>query len=544
MEDYSIEYYEAVAASYQLQALKDRIETENKLRLYDESVKSIFQAIGNMAKSAISLLLKILMGIKTVIFGIFSFIFKKVKDKLKGDRVDIYSGGGGGSDYSSVNIGRVGRQPEIIRAANLKMMTLRAKEAIRKYGGLRDGEATLRIRKRLDNIISNEEGKPLTDEMINDISREAVKDIRVDIDKTSNGVFVISKDIANLVLDVVRGNIAEDKAFDGTKYSDILRQYPFEDFEDIDTYFDKVEKIQALSKNDKYYITDFMSDTLVNADSLMLVAMIYQTTPNSIMTIKRIKIDTDGNANRKPTDAEITQLQKEISTGYSTVFEGLSEKTATEYTNLILSIDDKLKGSPDVAKLESRIINETKGKVQNIPILDDKTLSALVNILQDVKFVRNSNLAEIKNTLVFSEFRKLSDNEKTVYAIARSARINSETRIAAKLMKVIEDNKIELNDLSKSINALHSKGKEIRDKLNEFQSDETLQFDEYSTKIALENILNRSINITLVVSKIVDISQKFIRNVNNPFYKKIQEDISTVVQALYYISAKSDDDDK
>ena len=109
-------------------------------------------------------------------------------------------------------------------------------------------------------------------------------------------------------------------------------------------------------------------------------------------------------------------------------------------------------------------------------------------------------------------------------------------------MKVIDDNKIELNDLSKSINALHSKGKEIRDKLNEFQSDETLQFDEYSTKIALENILNRSINITLVVSKIVDISQKFIRNVNNPFYKKIQEDISTVVQALYYISAKSDVD--
>lgn len=537
-----MEYFEAVAATYQLQALKDRIETENKLRLYDESVKSIFQAIGNMAKSAISLLLKILMGIKSVIFGIFSFIFKKVKDKLKGDRVDIYSSGGGGSDYSSVNIGRVGRQPEIIRAANLKMMTLRAKEAIRKYGGLRDGEATLRIRKRLDNIISNEEGKPLTDEMINDISREAVKDIRVDIDKTSNGVFVISKDIANLVLDVVRGNIAEDKAFDGTKYSDILRQYPFEDFEDIDTYFEKIEKIQALSKNGKYYITEFMSDTLINADALMLVAMIYQTTPNSIITIKRIKINTDGNANRKPTDAEITQLQKEINTGYSTVFEGLSEKTATEYTNIILSIDDKLKGSPDVAKLESRIINETKGKVQNIPILDDKTLSSLVNILQDVKFVRNSNLAEIKNTLVFSEFRKLSDNEKSVYAIARSARINSETGIAAKLMKVIEDNKIELNDLSKSINALHSKGKEIRDKLNEFQSDETLQFDEYSTKIALENILNRSINITLVVSKIVDISQKFIRNVNNPFYKKIQEDISTVVQALYYISAKSDDD--
>lgn len=539
-----MEYFEAVAATYQLQALKDRIETENKLRLYDESVKSIFQAIGNMAKSAISLLLKILMGIKSVIFGIFSFIFKKVKDKLKGDRVDIYSGGGGGSDYSSINIGRVGRQPEIIRAANLKMMTLRAKEAIRKYGGLRDGEATLRIRKRLDNIISNEEGKPLTDEMINDISREAVKDIRVDIDKTSNGVFVISKDIANLVLDVVRGNIAEDKAFDGTKYSDILRQYPFEDFDDTDTYFDKVEKMQALSKGGKYFIADFMTDTLINADALMLVAMIYQTTPNSIMTIKRIKINTDGNANRKPTDAEITQLQKEINTGYSTVFEGLSEKSATEYTNLILSIDDKLKGSPDVAKLESRIINETKGKVQNIPILDDKTLSELVNILQDVKFVRNSNLAEIKNTLVFSEFRKLSDNEKTVYAIARSARINSETRIAAKLMKVIEDNKIELNDLSKSINALHSKGKEIRDKLNEFQSDETLQFDEYSTKIALENILNRSINITLVVSKIVDISQKFIRNVNNPFYKKIQEDISTVVQALYYISAKSDDDDK
>ena len=539
-----MEYFEAVAATYQLQALKDRIETENKLRLYDESVKSIFQAIGNMAKSAISLILKILMGIKTVIFGIFSFIFKKVKDKLKGDRVDIYSGGGGGSDYSSVNIGRVGRQPEIVRAANLKMMTLRAKEAIRKYGGLRDGEATLRIRKRLEGIIANEEGKPLTDEMINDISREAVKDIRVDIDKTSNGVFVISKDIANLVLDVVRGNIVEDKAFDGTKYSDILRQYPFEDFEDIDTYFEKIEKIQALSKNGKYYITEFMSDILINADALMLVAMIYQTTPNSIMTIKRIKINTDGNANRKPTDAEITQLQKEINTGYSTVFEGLSEKTATEYTNIILSIDDKLKGSPDVAKLESRIINETKGKVQNIPILDDKTLSTLVNILQDVKFVRNSNLAEIKNTLVFSEFRKLSDNEKSVYSIARSARINSETRIAAKLMKVIEDNKIELNDLSKSINALHSKGKEIRDKLNEFQSDETLQFDEYSTKIALENILNRSINITLVVSKIVDISQKFIRNVNNPFYKKIQEDISTVVQALYYISAKSDDDDK
>ena len=541
-----MEYFEAVAATYQLQALKDRIETENKLRLYDESVKSIFQAIGNLAKSAISLILKILMGIKTVIFGIFGFIFKKVKDKLKGDRVDIYSGGGG-SDYSSVNIGRVGRQPEIIRAANLKLMTLRAKEAIRKYGGLRDGEATLRIRKRLEGIITNEEGKPLTDEMINDISREAVKDIRVDIDKTSNGVFVISKDIANLVLDVVRGNIAEDKAFDGTKYSDILRQYPFEDFEDIDTYFDKVEKIQALSKGGKYFIADFMTDTLINADALMLVAMIYQTTPNSIMTIKRIKINTDGNANRKPTDAEITQLQKEINTGYSTVFEGLSEKTATEYTNIILAIDDKLKNSPDVAKLESRIINETKGKVQNIPILDDKTLSTLVSILQDVKFVRNSNLAEIKNTLVFSEFRKLSDNEKTVYAIARSAiarsaMINSETRIAAKLMKVIDDNKIELNDLSKSINALHSKGKEIRDKLNEFQSDETLQFDEYSTKIALENILNRSINITLVVSKIVDISQKFIRNVNNPFYKKIQEDISTVVQALYYISAKSDDD--
>ena len=536
-----MEYFEAVAATYQLQALKDRIETENKLRLYDESVKSIFQAIGNLAKSAISLILKILMGIKTVIFGIFGFIFKKVKDKLKGDHVDIYSGGGG-SDYSSVNIGRVGRQPEIIRAANLKLMTLRAKEAIRKYGGLRDGEATLRIRKRLDNIIKNEEGKPLTDEMINDISREAVKDIRVDIDKTSNGVFVISKDIANLVLDVVRGNIAEDKAFDGTKYSDILRQYPFEDFEDIDTYFEKIEKIQALSKNGKYYIADFMSDTLINADSLMLVAMIYQTTPNAIMTIKRIKINTDGNANRKPTDAELTQLQKEINTGYSTVCEGLSEKTATEYTNIILAIDDKLKNSPDVAKLESRIINETKGKVQNIPILDDKTLSTLVSILQDVKFVRNSNLAEIKNTLVFSEFRKLSDNEKTVYAIARSAMINSETRIAAKLMKVIDDNKIELNDLSKSINALHSKGKEIRDKLNEFQSDETLQFDEYSTKIALENILNRSINITLVVSKIVDISQKFIRNVNNPFYKKIQEDISTVVQALYYISAKSDDD--
>ena len=537
-----MEYFEAVAATYQLQALKDRIETENKLRLYDESVKSIFQAIGNMAKSAISLILKILMGIKSVIFGIFSFIFKKVKDKLKGDRVDIYSSGGGGSDYSSVNIGRVGRQPEIVRAANLKMMTLRAKEAIRKYGGLRDGEATLRIRKRLEGIITNEEGKPLTDEMINEISREAVKDIRVDIDKTSNGVFVISKDIANLVLDVVRGNIAEDKAFDGTKYSDILRQYPFEDFEDIDTYFEKIEKIQALSKNGKYYITEFMSDALINADALMLVAMIYQTTPNSIMTIKRIKINTDGNANRKPTDAEITQLQKEINTGYSTVFEGLSEKTATEYTNIILSIDDKLKGSPDVAKLESRIINETKGKVQNIPMLDDKTLSSLVNILQDMKFVRNSNLAEIKNTLVFSEFRKLSDNEKSVYAIARSARINSETRIAAKLMKVIEDNKIELNDLSKSINALHSKGMEIRDKLNEFQSDETLQFDEYSTKIALENILNRSINITLVVSKIVDISQKFIRNVNNPFYRKVQEDISTVVQALYYISAKSDDD--
>lgn len=536
-----MEYFEAVAATYQLQALKDRIETENKLRLYDESAKSIFQAIGNMAKSAISLLLKILMGIKSVIFGIFSFIFKKVKDKLKGDRVDIYSGGGGGSDYSSINIGRVGRQPEIIRAANLKMMTLRAKEAIRKYGGLRDGEATLRIRKRLEGIVTNEEGKPLTDEMINDISREAVKDIRVDIDKTSNGVFVISKDIANLVLDVVRGNIAEDKAFDGTKYSDILRQYPFEDFEDIDTYFDKIEKIEALSKGGKYFIADFMTDTLINADSLMLVAMIYQTTPNAIMTIKRIKINTDGDANRKPTDSEITQLQKEINTGYSTVFEGLSEKTATEYTNIILAIDDKLKNGPDVAKLESRIINETKGKVQNIPILDDKTLNTLASILQDMKFVRNSNLAEIKNTLNFVEFKKLSDSEKTTYVIARSDLADIETGIAAKLMKVIEDNKIELNDLSKSINALHSKGKEIRDKLNEFQSDETLQFDEYSTKIALENILNRSINITLVVSKIVDISQKFIRNVNNPFYKKIQEDISTVVQALYYISAKSDD---
>ena len=544
MEDYSMEYYEAVAATYQLQALKDRIETENKFRLYDESVKSIFQAIGNMAKSAISLLLKILMGIKSVIFGIFSFIFKKVKDKLKGDRVDIYSGGGGGSDYSSVNIGRVGRQPEIIRAANLKMMTLRAKEAIRKYGGLRDGEATLRIRKRLEGIITNEEGKPLTDEMINDISREAVKDIRVDIDKTSNGVFVISKDIANLVLDVVRGNIAEDKAFDGTKYSDILRQYPFEDFEDIDTYFDKIEKIEALSKGGKYFIADFMTDTLINADSLMLVAMIYQTTPNAIMTIKRIKINTDGNANRKPTDSEITQLQKEINTGYSTVFEGLSEKTATEYTNIILAIDDKLKNGPDVAKLESRIINETKGKVQNIPILDDKTLNTLASILQDMKFVRNSNLAEIKNTLNFVEFKKLSDSEKTTYVIARSDLADIETKITAKLTKAIDENKIELNDLSKSINALHSKGKEIRDKLNEFQSDETLQFDEYSTKIALENILNRSINITLVVSKIVDISQKFIRNVNNPFYKKIQEDISAVVQALYYTSAKSDDDDK
>ena len=537
-----MEYFEAVAATYQLQALKDRIETENKLRLYDESVKSIFQAIGNMAKSAISLLLKILMGIKSVIFGIFSFIFKKVKDKLKGDRVDIYSGGGGGSDYSSINIGRVGRQPEMIRAANLKMMTLRAKEAIRKYGGLRDGEATLRIRKRLEGIITNEEGKPLTDEMINDISREAVKDIRVDIDKTSNGVFVISKDIANLVLDVVRGNIAEDKAFDGTKYSDILRQYPFEDFEDIDTYFDKIEKIEALSKGGKYFIADFMTDTLINADSLMLVAMIYQTTPNAIMTIKRIKINTDGDANRKPTDSEITQLQKEINTGYSTVFEGLSEKTATEYTNIILAIDDKLKNGPDVAKLESRIINETKGKVQNIPILDDKTLNTLASILQDMKFVRNSNLAEIKNTLNFVEFKKLSDSEKTTYVIARSDLADIETRITAKLMKAIDENKIELNDLSKSINALHSKGKEIRDKLNEFRSDETLQFDEYSTKIALENILNRSINITLVVSKIVDISQKFIRNVNNPFYKKIQEDISTVVQALYYISAKSDDD--
>lgn len=537
-----MEYFEAVAATYQLQALKDRIETENKLRLYDESVKSIFQAIGNMAKSAISLILKILMGIKTVIFGIFGFIFKKVKDKLKGDRVDIYSSGGGGSDYSSVNIGRVGRQPEIIRAANLKLMTLRAKEAIRKYGGLRDGEATLRIRKKLEGIITNEEGKPLTDEMINDISREAVKDIRVDIDKTSNGVFVISKDIANLVLDVVRGNIAEDKAFDGTKYSDILRQYPFEDFEDIDTYFEKIEKIEALSKGGKYYIADFMTDTLINADSLMLVAMIYQTTPNAIMTIKRIKINTDGNADRKPTDAEITQLQKEINTGYSTVFEGLSEKTATEYTNLILAIDDKLKNGPDVAKLESRIINETKGKVQNIPVLDDKTLNTLVSILQDMKFFRNSNLAEIKNTLNFVEFKKLSDSEKTTYVIARSDLADIETRITAKLMKAIDENKIEMNELSKSINALHNKGKEIRDRLNEFQSDETLQFDEYSTKIALENILNRSINITLVVSKIVDISQKFIRNVNNPFYKKIQEDISTVVQALYYISAKSDDD--
>ena len=35
-----MEYFEAVTATYQLQALKDRIETENKLRLYDESVKS------------------------------------------------------------------------------------------------------------------------------------------------------------------------------------------------------------------------------------------------------------------------------------------------------------------------------------------------------------------------------------------------------------------------------------------------------------------------------------------------------------------------
>lgn len=523
-----MEYFEAVAATYQLQALKDRIETENKLRLYDESVKSIFQAIINLAKSAITLILKIILGIKNVIVGVLKFVYKTIRDKIRGDRTDIYSVGGGSGGTSDVT--RVGHYPQIIKASNLKNTVKRVQESMRKYGGMRDGEISLRISKRLKNIVNNENGKPLSDETINEVCKLAVQDIRFDIDKVSNGAFVISKDISGLIIDMVKGNILSDRAYDGTKYSELLKSYPFDDLYDIEAVSALETNIDNATKG-KYNIYTFFSGALCNTDSILLSAIILQASPLFAIKLNNVNADIS-----KITDSEISIVKNNIKHEYSEILEGLSDKSLLRYLTFIYNKNarDKI----DITEIS--IIQDSGSKFDGFAIIDNKELEKLSNSFKTMAFTDNTKYFEkIKDNLDIVIINNLSDSERCVYDIVRNDVSKFEMQIYSVIKDIIADNKLDLEKMSKTISKVYEKGKLIRDEFENMNNDSLSEHKEF-----YDTLINRSINITMIVSKITGMAQTFIKNVNSPFYKKILEDISIAVQSLYYLSAISDADVK
>ena len=179
-------------------------------------------------------------------------------------------------------------------------------------------------------------------------------------------------------------------------------------------------------------------------------------------------------------------------------------------------------------------------KFDGFALIDNKELEKLSNSFKTMAFTDNTKYFEkIKDNLDIVMVKNISDSERYVYDIVRSDVSKFEMQIYSVIKDIIADNKLDLEKMSNTISKVYEKGKLIRDEFENINNDNLSEHKDF-----YDTLINRSINITMIISKITGMAQTFIKNVNSPFYKKILEDISIAVQSVYYLSAISDADVK
>ena len=82
--------YETEMAVAQAKSLVDSIEYHSKYNLYGESVGAIFVAVSGFIKTAITTILKIIIGSKAaIVFALGYIVFKVLKKAAQGILTDI-----------------------------------------------------------------------------------------------------------------------------------------------------------------------------------------------------------------------------------------------------------------------------------------------------------------------------------------------------------------------------------------------------------------------------------------------------------------------
>ena len=531
--------YESELAIRQAKSMIE-IENEYTLKLHGESVGVLFAVLVGFVSKAASLLLKILLGSKIALVAVLSFIvYKAFKNVAKSLLTDIYgkgSGGcgGGGSSSSYVPLNKVGTASSIVSKSSLEKMIPKIRNSMKKYGKLRDGSLSLELTNRLKNLIE-ENTEKISDEKALEISKMAVGNLRVSVDKTSKSAFTISEMTEGVALDMVRANIENDIAFDGTKYSDILKATPFVTFDDIG----KIEKLSKVISDETNGKVDgfggLCADFLKNADNIMSLCVIMQLSASMMMSAMSelegkdfdALGDDEARINKYVSEHFSKVLDKLMSTEYKEILESLSNNNYGKIVKMFREaykaggkngdiVDTILRDMTYIAD-ESDVIRNTK----------DGFLGKIEDDINSIKFKEIKNMSDLK-----LQFKKVTVADNYVlYDIIRYSDIseNVEGVFASTIKKIIDDNRLDIATIKENLDRIIENGKKVKDKFETFSK----SLDLGGEGEGIKKSISASISLATMEYRIIDISMKIIKSLNHPIFRKIQEDISTAIQGIY-----------
>ena len=538
--------YESELAIRQAKSMIE-IENEYTLKLHGESVGILFAVIVGFVSKAASLLLKILLGSKIALVAVLSFIvYKAFKSVANGILTDIYGkgsgggGGGGGSSPSYAPLNKVGTASGIVSKASLEKMIPKIRDSMKKYGKLRDGSLSLELTNRLKSLIE-ENTEKISDEKALEISKMAVGNLRVSVDKTSKSAFSISEMTEGVVLDMVRANIENDMAFDGTRYSDVLKTTPFVTFDDMG----KIEKLSKVINSETNGKVDgfgeFCADLLKNADNVMSLCVIMQVSASVMMSamdelqgkdFSNVAND-DNDINRHVSEHFSKVLDKTISTEYKEILESLSNKN---YGKIVKMLREAYK-SGNGNNTATVIINGMTGIANESEVIrnsEDGFLGKIENDINNIKFKEIKSMSDLK-----LQFKKVTVSDNYVlYDIIRYSDIseNVEGVFASTIKKIIDDNRLDISAIKENLDRIIENGKKVKDKFDTFSKN----LDLGNTGEDIKKYISSSISLATMEYRIIDISMKIIKSLNHPIFKKIQEDISAAIQGIYMMQVMTE----
>lgn len=498
----SIALYDAQASVYAISDLVYKIEESNKLNLYGEAVGGVFVAIMGFFKSAIALLLKIVLGFKGVIAAIIiGFIVRYILKRRKGGVSTYGGGGGGGGSTSDSTISSSGND---IPPGEVKSFCGKNRKNI--------VESIKRNRHNVGRFTSGL-GKNSSAE---EVARAVIKDLRDNIDGNNGGALGIPESLSKIVLATVTENIKNNRGFDGQPY---FNSGDIQVFTGLGEAHAKLKTIYDVTTDAEVGIAEIIADMIANFDSVLVGAIGLQTT--IILHIGKLA------SNKQEFGSRLQRLVN----AFGNISDG----------NL------KLNMTRELTDLNQKI------NKSNLDTLGDTILKAMRMKHKPKKITDYIKIREALEGLKAKSATTPADSSLRIEQIARGDELcvvdvsygddlqkGSEVRMLREIQNIARDDGFNESEIKRMIDEIMAVGNEIKTLVNDLDLSAVAVNGEGISKESVNSLLSSSVSMVGILAMCMNFTSATSKNYSSEAVKKIKRDVKAAI-ATYRVQSLLED---